>query len=159
MENFEAIYNQYEPMIYANMRKLRIYKNHEAFIQTGRIGLWQAWRRYDPSKGDFAPFAYRSIHGSMLDELKQACRDERILPTEESTLDILWDREELYVCLTEQLTESLLTLDEKEQQLIKMLFSDGYSLDEVAVFFGISKGAVKKRRERTLAKLKILLSV
>jgi len=62
--NFEYVLNQFEPMIYSCMRKLHLYKNRYSFAQIGRVGLWHAWQRYDESKGDFTPFAYRSIYGA-----------------------------------------------------------------------------------------------
>ena len=36
MEIFEDVLDQFEPMIYACMRKLHIYKNRESFAQVGR---------------------------------------------------------------------------------------------------------------------------
>lgn len=41
-----------------------------------------------------------------------------------------------------------------EQELIHLLFVEGFSLDEVVVHLGVSKTCVNKRRERTLGKLK-----
>ncbi|MBO0602533.1 hypothetical protein I2483_12775 [Sporosarcina sp. E16_3] len=71
MMNFEDVLEQYEPMISASIRKLNIYRDHENFRQAARVALWQAWNRFDDAKGNFTPFAYRSIRGAMLDELKK----------------------------------------------------------------------------------------
>lgn len=71
MKNFEEVANQYAPMISAIIRKLHIYRDFETFRQIGNIALWQAWQRFDDAKGNFTPFAYRSIQGAMLDELKR----------------------------------------------------------------------------------------
>lgn len=158
METYEDVLNQFEPMIHACIRKLRIYKNHDSFIQVGRVGLWKAWQRYDSSKGDFAPFAYRSIYGSLLDELKKAANEENILPAEDQLLEILLNKpSESYVDL-EELINALSQLNLAEQQLIQLLFIDRSSLDEVALHFGITKAGVKKRRQRTLQKLKRIMT-
>lgn len=158
MKSFEEVYQQYEPMIFSCIRKLRIYKNHDSFIQSGRIGLWKAWLRFDKVKGDFAPFAYRSIYGSILDELKNSAREERIVPTENQTLENLVEQTDMQSFCSEQYYELMDLLPEKEQQLVQLLFLDCYSLDEVARLLNITKAGVKKRRERTIGKLRSFIS-
>ena len=158
METYEDVLNQFEPMIHACIRKLRIYKNHDSFIQVGRVGLWKAWQRYDSSKGDFAPFAYRSIYGSLLDELKKAAHEENILPAEDQLLEILLNKPAESSVDLEELINALSQLNLAEQQLIQLLFIDRSSLDEVALHFGITKAGVKKKRQRTLEKLKRIMT-
>lgn len=158
MDKFEEVLTQFEPMIYASLRKLRIYKNHDAFIQVGRIGLWQAWQRYDKTKGDFAPFAYRSIYGSLLDELKRATNEELTIPAEDQTLEFLLNQPKSVTQDWDQLQVAISQLKPHEQQLIYLLFFNGSSLDEVAVQLCITKAGVKKRRERTLEKLRRLMT-
>jgi RNA polymerase sigma factor (sigma-70 family) len=46
-----------------------------------------------------------------------------------------------------------------EQQLIQLIFIEEYSLDEVASRLEMSKESLKKKRQRTLKKLKIYLMV
>ena len=78
MKDFEEVAVQYAPMISALIRKLHIYRDYDTFRQIGNIALWQAWQRFEDSKGNFTPFAYRSIQGAMLDELKRETkRNER----------------------------------------------------------------------------------
>ncbi|QBP41985.1 sigma-70 family RNA polymerase sigma factor [Paenisporosarcina antarctica] len=160
MTNFEEVLEQYEPMIYACLRKLRIYKNHESFIQVGRIGLWKAWLRFDETKGDFTPFAFRSIYGSLLDELKKETKDDRLVPAEDQILELMVNKHSRTNCIewSEKVKEALSQLKLHEQQLIHLLFVEGYSLDEVVVHLGVSKSCVKKRRERTLDKLKEMMT-
>jgi len=158
VETFDEVLMKYEPMIYACVRRLKIYKNHEQFIQIGRIGLWNAWKRYQNDKGDFTPFAYRTIYGSMLDELKQSSLyDQHTIPTESDILQRLTGTVE-NTASSSHLYEALETLTKQEQLIIQLLFVEGYTLDEVAIHFGISKSGIKKRRERTLEKLRILIS-
>ena len=76
MMNFDDVLKQYELMITASIHKLNIYRDHESFRQAGRIALRQAWNRFDDAKGNFTPFAYRSIRGAMLDELKKEIQFE-----------------------------------------------------------------------------------
>ena len=158
MDTFEDVLNQFEPMIHACIRKLNIYKNHDSFIQVGRIGLWKAWQRFDSSRGEFAPFAYRSIYGSLLDELKKSVIEDNVIPAEDQILEILLNLPVESSMDSEELIHALAQLKLSEQQLIQLLFVERFSLDEVALYLGISKAGVKKKRERTLQKLRQIMS-
>ncbi len=160
MENFEEVLEQYEPMIYACIRKLRIYKNHSEFVQAGRVGLWKALQRYEKDRGDFAPFAYRSIYGSILDELKKSyANEQQAVPTEKDVLERIIGFKEEVVDQDNSITEALSHLNPTEQQLIQLIFIEEFSLDEVASILEMSKESLKKKRQRTLKKLKIYLMV
>ena len=158
METFEEVLKQFEPMIYSCIRKLRIYKEYTEFIQVGRVGLWKAWKNYDEERGDFAPFAYRTIYGSMLDELKKSYAIEQyMVPTDNLIVEHLIGSCAKSVSNNDIIYEALTQLKESEYQLIQLLFLQGYNLDEVALQMGISKACLKKKRHRTLKKLKILM--
>lgn len=155
MENFEEVLEQYEPMIYACIRKLRIYKNHSEFLQAGRVGLWKALQRYEKDRGDFAPFAYRSIYGSILDELKKShANEQQTVPTESDVLERIIGSNKEVVEQDKSLTEALSHLNPTEQQLIQLIFIEEYSLNEVASRLEMSKESVKKKRQRTLKKVR-----
>jgi len=59
---------------------------------------------------------------------------------------------------SEKVVEALSQLKLHEQQLIHLLFVEGFSLDEVVIHLGVSKSCVKKRKERTLGKLKEMMT-
>lgn len=147
-------------MIYACMRKLRIYKNHSEFVQAGRVGLWKALQRYEKDRGDFAPFAYRSIYGSILDELKKShANEQQAVPTDGDVLERIIGFKEEVIEQDKFITEVLSNLNHTEQQLIQLLFIEGFSLDEVANRLGMTKESLKKKRQRTLKKLRNFLMV
>lgn len=154
MKNFEELLEQYEPMISAVIRKLHIYRDFEQFRQAGRVALWQATVRFDQTKGDFTPFAYRSIYGALLDELKRESRfNTTNVPVED---DIM---ESLCGSATDDLGEDsfsdlLSTLTAEESQLLSFLFIERLTQKECAAQFGITIPGVKKRRERLLLKLR-----
>lgn len=151
MKNFEEVAIQYAPMISAIIRKLHIYRDYESFRQLGNIALWQAWLRFDDAKGNFTPFAYRSIQGAMLDELKRETkRNEQIscLGPDMRQENI----EEINECLPEWLEVGLLS--EYEKGLLDALYVQECSLRELAVIENISLAGMKKRRERLINKLR-----
>jgi len=156
MMNFEDVLEQYEPMISASIRKLNIYRDHEQFRQAGRVALWQAWDRFEEAKGNFTPFAYKSIWGGMIDELRKESRfEENVLQMEDEHLHFIHD---IAVPVPAEWTDCLanamdrLTLAERE--LIQRLFIERFTLSECAERYGITVAGVKKRRERMLAKLR-----
>jgi len=156
MMSFEDVLNQYEPMISASLRKLNIYRDHEQFRQAGRIALWQAWNRFEESKGNFPPFAYKSIRGGMIDELKKENHFEKnVMQMEDESLQII---HEIVAPVTAEwndyLVNALDALTVVERQLVQRLFFEGYTLLECAEQYGITVAGVKKRRERMLAKLR-----
>lgn len=150
MKDFEEVAIKYAPMISAIIRKLHIYRDYDTFRQIGNIALWQAWQRFEDTKGNFTPFAYRSIQGAMLDELKRETKRNdqvsRIANWQEET------REEMAESLPDWLEVS--KLNEKEKWLLEALYVKGCSLSELAVIENRTLAGMKKRRERLLKKLK-----
>lgn len=155
MKTFEEVLTQYEPMISSLIRKTHIYRDFEQYRQAGKVALWQAWERFDLSKGDFTPFAYRSIRGALLDEMKIQNRfEQRVIQMEDDILEMVIDADipEPFVW-SEKVDHALFCLSDKERELISWLFVEGLSLNDCAAQIGISVAGVKKRRERTLLKL------
>lgn len=157
MLEFEDVLMQYEPMISHSIRKLNIYRDHEQYRQAGRVALWQAWTRFDDEKGDFTPFAYRSIRGAMLDELKRESRfEENVMSTTDEVLVFFIggaEEDDGFGCLHDAIDQ----LNPSEKAFIQWTFLEGCSLAECADRFGISVSGVKKRRERLLKRLRGLM--
>ncbi|TWT27883.1 sigma-70 family RNA polymerase sigma factor [Planomicrobium sp. CPCC 101110] len=152
MERFEMVIEQYTPMISALIRKLHIYRDFEVYRQAGKVALWQAYKRYDKTKGNFTPFAYRSIHGALLDELKHEARfASQVTVVESESFEGLVDSR-----FTDELPEWLdqVQLTEEERRLLENLFVEGRSLAELAVLHQLSLAGMKKRRERLLKKVR-----
>ncbi|GGA20683.1 sigma-70 family RNA polymerase sigma factor [Psychrobacillus lasiicapitis] len=155
MNTFEEVLPQYEPMISACIRKLHIYKNHELYKQAGRIALWKAWVKFDATKGDFAPYAYRCIYGAMLDELKKEKHQEEYIDVvEDEKLSILLEKSLVTSFVNEELGTALENLTENERKLLLWIFVEGISLQQAATRAGITIPGIKKRRERLLLKLR-----
>lgn len=156
MKNFEEVLIQFEPMISAAMRSLNIYRDHDQFRQAARIALWRAWSKYEEERGDFAPFAYMSIRGAILDEIKKENRyEEREAPLEVEILNLLANETNVQEDVwSERIQLAISELTIAEKQLLSWIFIEGCSLKECAVRAGISVSGIKKRRERILKRLK-----
>jgi len=155
LTDFEDILEQFEPMISACIRKLSLYKNHEIYRQAGRIALWKAWVKFDENKGDFAPYAYRSIYGGMLDELKKEKRQEEQADlVEDEKLAVLLEKSLVLSIVSEELETAIESLQAHERELLMWIFVEGISLQQAATRVGITIPGIKKRRERVLGKLR-----
>lgn len=155
MTDFEEVLEQFEPMISACIRKLSIYKNHELYRQAGRIALWKAWVKFDKEKGDFAAYAYRSIYGGMLDELKREKRQEEQADlVEDEKLAFLLEQSLVTSIEHEDLELAIESLQSNERELLMWIFVEGISLQQAATRVGITIPGIKKRRERMLTKLR-----
>ncbi|PSL31693.1 DNA-directed RNA polymerase [Planomicrobium soli] len=151
MDQFEKVLDEYTPMISAIIRKLHIYRDFEVYRQAGKVALWQAYERFDNTKGNFTPFAYRSIYGAVLDELKREARfAARITRVENESFEELIDTR-----YADELPEwlDLVSLTANERKLLEALFVEGRSAADLAVLSGVTVAGMKKRRERVLKKV------
>nr|WP_106784404.1 sigma-70 family RNA polymerase sigma factor [Lysinibacillus timonensis] len=158
MKNFDEVLEQYEPMITSILKKAHVYKNHEHFRQSARIALWKAWQNYDPNRGPFAPYAYRSMLTSIYTEMR---RDNRYadyqIPVEKDKLTFVAQGKNIMHMPFDHvstLTMLKLLLQEKDYQLLLDIYYYHYSYDELARKYNTSVATLKKRRARILEKLR-----
>lgn len=152
MENFEEVEARYAPMISAMIRKLHIYRDHENYRQTGKIALWQAWTRFDQEKGDFTPFAYRSIQGAMLDELAKDGRYTKIFMLSEGSHFEELESQPEDNKLPEWVEKA--GLNKKERLLLHELFVEDKAVRQLAELYEMSVAGMKKRKARLLEKIR-----
>ncbi|WP_416145101.1 sigma-70 family RNA polymerase sigma factor [Planococcus koreensis] len=152
MDTIEEVLQQYTPMISALIRKLHIYRDFETYRQIGEVALWQAWLRFDETKGDFTPFAYRSIHGAMLDELNR----ENRFSIRFTLMENPGAEEPANPLLENKLPEWLesIRLSAQEKSLLEDLFINSESIRKLAEQQGLSVSGLKKRKGRALEKIR-----
>lgn len=158
MNQFEQILKDYSPMITTVLKKAKVYKNYPYYRHVATIALWKAWKNYDPSRGDFAPYAYRcmltSIYSEMNFENKQ---NERFICYEKEKLDVIvqyknkQNQENDHYDLLDDIFE---LLNEDEITLLHALYVKGYTYQQLSDETGVSIAALKKRRNRIMKKLR-----
>ncbi|MCM2606351.1 sigma-70 family RNA polymerase sigma factor [Rossellomorea marisflavi] len=146
MEPFELVHEQYSQMIHKIIHTLRIYKNHHDYYQTGLIALWEAYMKFEPSKGTFTSFAYSYIRGRILSELKREVQvEERGVALEEGATEAGGDDlDTLSVEILLSYCENL-TANQKKWVIAHSLHM--LSISEIADMEGVSPEAVKKWRK------------
>lgn len=145
---FEILVKAYQPMISSILRKTSIYRDHELFRQAALIALWKAWENYEESKGSFAGYAYRSMYGAVLDELKKSTKD---VPMEDSFF-----ANASSVLPTQKFHELVIELPPLLQEVLLLSYYEGYTAEEISERIGLSVPGVKKRKKTALVKLREL---
>ncbi|MFC4355194.1 RNA polymerase sigma factor [Chryseomicrobium palamuruense] len=150
MTTFEEVAEAYQPMISSILRKTQIYRDHDVFRQAATIALWKVWETYDESKGSFAGFAYRSMYGAVLDELKRTSKD---IPLDTPFFEQLttWKEEECFLDILKDLSDA-------QQKVIILSYIYGYTALEIAHLLNISEAGVKKRKKVALRVLRELIT-
>ncbi|SEN36325.1 DNA-directed RNA polymerase [Mesobacillus persicus] len=156
MESFEQVAEQYTPMIYSIIRSLNIYKNKDDYFQIGQIGLWEAYERFDPEKGQFLNYAYTYIKGKILTELKKSKNyEDHTCPASEEFWGAIEDpwttcplEEDILLsfCKSNQLTEN-------QTKWVLYYCLKGFSIKEIAEIEHVSPSAVKAWRAGAKKKL------
>jgi RNA polymerase sigma factor (sigma-70 family) len=155
MESFEQLVAQYTPMIYKIIHSLHIYKNVEEFFQIGLIGLWEASKSFDMTKGDFTSYAYLFIKGRLLTELTSVSKlaEHNVFPNDE-----YWETIEKFSteqpCEIQVLLSYCEGLTKNQTKWILYTFVDDLSVNEIAAKEVVSVSAVKQWRKGAREKIK-----
>lgn len=149
MLTFDQVYEQYQPMISSIILKLHIYRDHDVFHQAALIALWKVWENYDEEKGSFAGYAYRSMYGAVLDELKKTSKD---VPMEDSFFEST-----LQIAPSTTFKTLIDSLSVAQQHVLLLSYVYGYTASEIAVLLHLSEPGIKKRKKAALRELRKLL--
>jgi RNA polymerase sigma factor (sigma-70 family) len=155
VESFDQLAEQYTAMIHKIIHSLHIYKNVEEFYQIGLIGLWEARKSFDVTKGDFTSYAYLYIKGRLLSELTKASNhwEHTVFPKEE-----YWETVEEYhaeqPCEIQVLLSYCEGLTKNQVKWVVYTFIDDLSVREIAAKERVSVSAVKQWRNGAREKIK-----
>jgi RNA polymerase sigma factor (sigma-70 family) len=155
MESFDQLATQYEKMIHSIIHSLHIYKQQEEYYQTGLIGLWEASKKFDPSKGSFTSFAFCHIKGKILNELTKNRRiEDRSVFVEEETLELMAEAYFDDPLNETTLREYVVTLTENQKKWLYYTVEHDLSVREISQIEGVSVSAVKQWRAGAREKLR-----
>jgi RNA polymerase sporulation-specific sigma factor len=134
--------------------------DYEDLLQEGRLALFQATKKFDPTKGKFSSFAGRYIRNSVLRVLRAENREKRRCPGEAISLneaaspqdgqtellDLLPDERvdvEKEAMARLMLDEILPGLESRELRILLMR-TQGYGYCEIAEVLGLSRQRVQQ---------------
>ena len=154
-QSFEDVLQQYEKLIKNQIKTLNIYKNHEDFYQIGLMALWRAWKNYDERKGKFSAYAYITVRGSMLEQLRKDAQYDEQVAVDSDKLAQKSDAHYTDNVLEREIFESYLSqLTEKQKTwaIEAILYEKTFA--EIAEEYGTTVEAVKSWRKAALKKLR-----
>lgn len=157
MESFEQVAVQYKPMIYKIINSLHIYANKDEFYQIGLIGLWEAFKRFDPEKGEFMSYAYSYIKGKLMTEMKQSNKHtENSFSAPEEMWEYMVDEGSICPLEEETLLAYCQAAELTENQTKWVLYSclKQFTIQEIADIEHVSLSAVKQWRAGAKQKLR-----
>lgn len=158
VNQFEEVLNSYSPMITAVLKKAKVYKNYQYYRHVATVALWEAWNKYNPSRGDFAPYAYRYMLTSIYTEMNLENRHkEHFICYEKEKIDVISQHKnkDLYVGAGDELFGKVLQLlNEEEMIFLYDLYVKGYTYQDLCEKTGVSVVALKKRRNRIMKKIR-----
>ncbi len=157
---FEEILEKVQPMITAILSKCHIYKDFAYYRHIAAIAVWQAYKKADPTKGQFSAYIYTTVKGEILKELtKERQFQDNVTVMADDTLNrIRYGGEQVSQQEASILYEKIMgLLKEEERRLLQLFYVEGYRYEEIAKELQLSVAAVKKRRTRLINKVRRLL--
>lgn len=157
---FEEVAQQYDPLIKGMIKQLHLYKNIEDMYQIGLIALWEAYEKYDPTKGAFGGYAKSTVKGRMLTALRQSrTYDDRHVfakSNEEGGDDILAVADTSVMIPLEEETVSLylIELSERQRLWVEQALLQGRKTREIAEAEHVSPNTVRTWKKEALKKMK-----
>ena len=155
MEDFKTILEQYNPLIHHIIKKLNISSDKDEFYQIGLIALWEASLNFNPNKGTFLSYAYKTIQGKMLITL---CKSSKISEREVKKSVEYWDmlkvEDEISVLEWYFPKSFLQSLTAKQSTWLAEYIQFGKSIADISEEYGITYATVKSWKRTTLLKLK-----
>lgn len=153
-KTFEEIITEFEPMVKNMIKSLKIYKGFEDFYQCGLIGLWEAYHRFDPSKGYFPSFAKVTVRGKMLSLLKKEKQYETQITLIESSVDQISVATDDQLIHKEALLSYCIDLSPNQRKWVIRACLENKKPMEIAEEEGVSVETVKTWRKKALEKLR-----
>lgn len=142
----------YENMIKGHLKKLSIYKDHEEYYQCGLIALWRAYVNYDEKKGSFSSYAYITVRGNLIEQLKKEKRFEnRHAVMDQEKVQYVGGQKENET----ELFEYVSMLNEREAFVITEHFSARKPMREIAEELGITYNQARWIYRQALKKMRM----
>jgi RNA polymerase sigma factor (sigma-70 family) len=145
----------------------RVSDHHEAQDVTSEVftRAWRTWGRFDPDRGEVAPWLLRIAQRTVVDWNRRQRRAGSPASIDSSLADIVGihasempDAVLLTSEVLAEVSEALGYLSERERDGIALRFGAGLKMAEVGRVLGLSAGATKMMIARSLTKLSVTLS-
>ncbi len=151
------ILERYENLIKKLIKSYGLSFEFDEMLQVGRIALWEAYEKFNPSKGYFPSYAKKYVAGRILQAAKKHLPHESEVEMSDSILHTTHTYEELY--LEEMYIEEYVkNLSRRERLFVDCVILQGETQTELAQREGVSYETVRSWKKAALTKLRIKAS-
>jgi RNA polymerase sigma factor (sigma-70 family) len=165
-KRFEDLYKEYQPLILSLSKRYSIAGELEESISIATMAFFEAYLHFNPEKGSFGAYAKRFLRGRLLEHLKREIgfHDHNCFPAPRGRADTDWiefiqdERTHDPFSLSDELTQALQTLTNKERMAVLHCYVWDKPLEELAQREGVSHSTASTWKRRGLAKLKKFLT-
>ncbi|MBM6617806.1 sigma-70 family RNA polymerase sigma factor [Bacillus suaedaesalsae] len=153
---FQEVLDTEEWLLHYCIKQLHIFKNKDEFYQVGLIGLWEAYKRFDPSRGvTFRTFAYRTVRGKMLTLLLKAKKyEDRQATLTDAMVELTEDPNPDFPLEIETILLYCEGLTETQKKWVILYFVEGRGQKEIASIEQVGQETVKSWRRYALQKIR-----
>jgi len=160
---FSKLFNHFAPYLKGFLLKSDgVGPEHaEELVQETMIKLWRKAPTYSPSQAAASTWIYTIARNTRIDWIRKHYKEN----TTELTADDLYDNAEtpspysslIRVRNSRSIEEQLKTLPAEQQDVLRLMYFDGRSGQQIADALNLPLGTVKSRIRLALAKLKLSL--
>lgn len=158
---FASLFHHFAPRIRGyGLRHLGNEANALELVQETMLLVWQKARLYRPDKGAPTTWIYTVMRNQCFDMLRRRRASKEDLCAEElwPLLEFKAQEDQLSdgegVVLTSQMAHHLATLPQAQQQVVRGIYLQELSQQELAELLGVPLGTIKSRLRLALQKLK-----
>lgn len=150
-KTLRAFIDSYGPVMKASIYKVLTF-NEEVRMEVlndSVLAVWDNIDSFDPARSSFKNWCAGIARYKAIDALRKEIRHKSVDLDEVS--NYLEDNNEINIDESEQI---LKVLDEKDQEIFRKLFIEGYSYDDLAKVYDLSKAGLYNRVARGKKKIK-----
>ena len=151
MMDAEQVYREYQPKVRAYVRgKIQEPHDVEDLVSAVFMKVVQKLDSYDPAKASVSTWVYTIARNTVTDYFRtrhSMVAFEEYMPDEAPAMDLTGEA-------LDSLADALLTLKEKERDLIVLYYYSGYTLKTVAEMMGMSYINAKVIHKKALTGLR-----
>ena len=141
----------YGPVMKASIYKILTFNENIRMevLNDSILAIWDNIDSFDPERSSFKNWCAGVARYKAIDALRKEIRHKSVdLAEVENYLE---DDNEIYLDETEEI---LKVLDEKDREIFRKLFLEGYSYDDLAKIYDISKAGLYNRVARAKKKIR-----
>lgn len=150
-KSLRAFIDSYGPVMKASIYKVLTFSEEIRMevLNESVLSVWDNIESFDPKRSSFKNWCAGIARYKAIDALRKEIRHKSV--DFDEVEDYIEDEAEIYLDETEEI---LKILDEKDREIFRKLFIEGYSYDDLSKIYDISKAGLYNRVSRGKKKIR-----